>query len=52
MNIASVSASTLAGAQSKIPTLVASQQEALKEASAGITNDGDENLGSNVNKSA
>jgi hypothetical protein len=51
MNVSSVNASAAASVQSKIPTLVASQQEAQKEASAGVTNDGDE-VGTNVNKSA
>ncbi len=52
MNISSVTPSSTPQAPS-VQTLVASQQEALKEASAGITNDGDEPLiGSSVNRLA
>lgn len=44
MSISSIGAAATAALQSKaVPTLVASQQEALKEASTGIK-DGDEPL--------
>ncbi len=49
MNVPSISPST--SAASGVPTLVASQQEALKEVQANVQ-DGDENVGATINTSA
>jgi len=52
VNVSSAGASAALSQSNAVKTLVASQQEAQKEASAGVTNDGDEPLGGNVNKLA
>jgi len=60
MNVSSVNASAAvsqsnagaaAGVSKGLPTLAASQQEAVKEAASGVK-DGDESLGNNLNKIA
>ena len=53
MNVSSIGASVsaLSSQSNAVPTLVATQQEAQKEATIGIR-DGDEALGSTVNRLA